>query len=401
MRVRPTTAYDHGMHLPQAETFKTDAIIAFGLAAISILQIVAERQSNEVSATRVAFAIVMVIAITAPMSMRRAAPTQVAIISSLFWIVDRVTANPVSTLGVFAVIIAHAIGSELPIRRSARFGGGFVLAHTAFTIVGATVQEDIGIVSVISTFGFLSAALALGQEVHKTRTYAARIEEPARKDEALRNQELEEGIRAERARIARELHDVVGHQMTVMTLQAAGANRMIDHDPARAHEALKTVEEAGHQAMAELRRLLSFLRTDHDDLDHDPQPGIGSIQDLIGQMRDSGLDARFAVEGERRHLPTGVSLSVYRIVQESLTNSLRHGGVQVTAEVVINFQSDAVELTISDNGDGAAHDLARVGGSGLGLIGIQERANLLDGTLEAGPRPGGGYRVRVRIPDAQ
>lgn len=398
MRIPGVMSYDHDMHLIRSETFKTDALLAVGLAALASAQIIFTPEIGNLSASRTALAVVMVFAVSLPMALRRAFPTQVMVVSSLFWIIDRFAGNPLSFSGVWTAFMAHAIGSEMNLRRSTIIGGGFVLFQTAFTGLGATLNSELGLVDVLSTLGFLTASLALGREVHKTRSYAARIEAQARLDEALRTQELEEGIRAERSRIARELHDIVGHQMTVMTLQAAGADRMIEHDPAQAREAMNTIEKAGRDAMGEMRRLLSFLRETSGDDGLVPLPNIPRIQSLIGQMREAGLDARLTFKGVRRPLAQGIELSVYRIVQESLTNSLKHGGAHVIADVTIDYQEAAVEVTITDDGDGAAHDLGHTDGSGLGLVGIRERATVLGGTFRAGPRKGGGYGVHVNIP---
>jgi len=394
-------SYDHDMYLFRSETFKTDALLAGGLGALASAQIVFGPESADLSTSRIVIAVVMVFAVSLPMAFRRAFPMHVMVISSVFWIIDRLAENPLSFLGVWTAFVAHAIGSEMNLRRSAIIGGGFVVFQTSFTAIGAVLSPDLGFVDVLSTLGFLTASLALGREVHKTRSYAARIEAQARLDEAVRTRELEEGIRAERSRIARELHDIVGHQMTVMTLQAAGADRMIERDPKKAHEAMNTIEKAGRDAMGEMRRMLSFLREDDDDGALDPQPTISRIQLLIGQMREAGLDARLTLKGVRRPLAQGIELSVFRIVQESLTNSLKHGGTRVTADVTIEYEDTAIDVLIVDDGDGAAHDLGRADGSGLGIVGIRERATVLGGTFQAGPRVGGGYSVHVNIPTNQ
>ncbi|VAW00179.1 hypothetical protein MNBD_ACTINO02-158 [hydrothermal vent metagenome] len=394
-------SYDHDMYLFRSETFKTDALLAVGLGVLASAQIVFGPETADLSTSRIVIAVVMVFAVSLPMAFRRAFPMHVMVISSVFWMIDRFAENPLSFLGVWTAFVAHAIGSEMNLRRSAIIGGGFVVFQTSFTALGAVLSPDLGFVDVLSTLGFLAASLALGREVHKTRSYAARIEAQARLDEAVRTRELEEGIRAERSRIARELHDIVGHQMTVMTLQAAGADRMIERDPKKAHEAMNTIEKAGRDAMGEMRRMLSFLREDGDDGALDPQPTISRIQLLIGQMREAGLDARLTLKGVRRPLAQGIELSVFRIVQESLTNSLKHGGTRVTADVTIEYHDTAIDVIIADNGDGAAHDLGRTDGSGLGIIGIRERATVLGGTFQAGPRVGGGYNVHVNIPTDQ
>jgi len=204
-----------------------------------------------------------------------------------------------------------------------------------------------------------------------------------------------EAVAAERAAIARELHDVVAHHMSVMVVQAGAARAVGARDPAAAAEALRQIEASGRTGLAEMRRLLEVLKAEEDGDGRAPQPGLAGLGELLDAMRASGLPVEAVVEGTPRALSPGVDLSAFRIVQEALTNSLRHAG-GASARVVVRYEPDALELEIGDDGPGPPEDPGASGGHGL--IGMRERVQLFGGELEAGPRQGGGFLVRARLP---
>ncbi len=201
-------------------------------------------------------------------------------------------------------------------------------------------------------------------------------------------------IAEERARIARELHDVVAHSISVMVLQARGGRRVLTSDPGDARDAFAVIEWTGQQALDEMRRLVSMLRSGDESLPLAPQPSLKALDALVDQVRAAGLPVQLAIEGEPRDLPPGVDLSAFRIVQEALTNALNHAG-PARARVVLRYRSDELELEIADDGTGAGGDAP---GSGYGLIGMRERVSVYGGELQAGQQPGGGYALRVRLP---
>jgi signal transduction histidine kinase len=204
-----------------------------------------------------------------------------------------------------------------------------------------------------------------------------------------------EAVAAERAAIARELHDVVAHHMSVMVVQAGAARAVGARDPAATAEALRQIEASGRTGLAEMRRLLEVLKAEEDGNGRAPQPGLARLGELLDAMRASGLPVEAVVEGTPRPLSPGVDLSAYRIVQEALTNALRHAG-GASALVVVRYEPDAVELEIGDYGPGPPEESQASGGHGL--IGMRERVRLFGGELVAGPRPGGGFLVRARLP---
>ncbi|MGZ4146280.1 MAG: sensor histidine kinase [Actinomycetota bacterium] len=199
---------------------------------------------------------------------------------------------------------------------------------------------------------------------------------------------------AERGRIARELHDVVAHHMSVMVVQAAAARAVGETDPAAAAEALRRVEESGRAGLAEMRRLLGLADGD-DRGEREPQPGLARLDELLDAMRATGLPVEAVVEGTPRPLPPGVDLSAYRVVQEALTNSLKHAG-GARARVVLRYEPNALDLEILDDGPGPAGEAAASGGRGL--IGMRQRVQLCGGAFAAGPADGGGFVVHARLP---
>ena len=202
-------------------------------------------------------------------------------------------------------------------------------------------------------------------------------------------------VSEERNRITRELHDVLAHSVSVMTVQASAVRRRLTPEQEREREALLTVEETGRQALAEMRRLVGIMRTEEETVALAPQPGLGTLPALVEQVRQSGLPVELRVEGDPVSLPPGIDLSAYRIVQEALTNTLKHAG-PARAWVAVRYVGDDVEIDVENDGrSGAESD-----GAGHGLVGMRERVAMCGGELHSGPRPGGGYRISARLPVA-
>jgi signal transduction histidine kinase len=257
-------------------------------------------------------------------------------------------------------------------------------------------------IAVFQTVPFV-LAWVLGDSMRTRRAYFAQLEERAARLEKEREAQAKVAVAAERARIARELHDVVAHNVSVMVVQADGAAYVLDSAPDQAKKALETISSTGRQALAEMRRLLGVLRTgEHKEAgEYVPQPDVEQIDDLVQQCRTSGLPVDFKVEGTPRPLPSGVELTAYRIVQEALTNTRKHGGPNTGASVRLVYFDDGLGLLVEDDGKGAPHELYEEGGAdgqGHGLIGMRERVGMVGGTLDAGPRPGGGFRISALLP---
>jgi signal transduction histidine kinase len=244
----------------------------------------------------------------------------------------------------------------------------------------------------------LAAAWTLGQGVRQRRARAAELEERAARLEREREEKARQAVIQERLRIARELHDVVAHSLSVIGVQAGAARLVLDADPnpPRAREAVAAIEATANQAMGEMRRALGILRdTEPSGAALAPLPGLGQLPALLGQLRMAGLPVGLTVAGPPQPLPTSIDLSAYRIVQEALTNTLKHAKAS-RAEVVVCY--GAGELTVEVTDDGRGTSPATAGTDGAGTIGMRERAALFGGELQVGPRPQGGYAVRVRLP---
>ncbi len=200
-------------------------------------------------------------------------------------------------------------------------------------------------------------------------------------------------LTAERARIAREIHDIVAHNVSVIVLQARGGRRALRRSPVEARQAFDSIESAGQQALVELRRLLGIAAAEGEAPALAPQPGLCNLDALVQGVRDAGLPVTVRIEGRPVELPAGVDLAAYRLIQEGLTNSLKHAG-DARATVVVRYQETAVELELGDDGRGTVGS----SGAGRGLVGMRERVSLYGGSMQSGDRPGGGYVITARLP---
>src|SRR5579884_2099928 len=236
---------------------------------------------------------------------------------------------------------------------------------------------------------FLAAAWFLGDSVGSRRAYVREIEEKAARLERERESEARRAAAEEQARIARELHDVVAHALSVIVVQAGAADDVFDSDPSRTREAVRAIDASARAALRDLRRVLGVLQI---ETEYEPQPGLDQLDRLVERVRATGIAVALEVDGAPRVLPAPVELSAYRIVQEALTNTLKHAGAR-RVDVRVAY-GDELRLEIADDGHGQANG----GGSGSGLIGMRERVAMLGGTVTAGSAPGGGYRVAASIP---
>jgi signal transduction histidine kinase len=237
---------------------------------------------------------------------------------------------------------------------------------------------------------FLVAAWLLGDSIRSRRAYVREIEEKAERLERERRTEARRAAAEEQARIARELHDVIAHALSVIVVQAGAADDVFEVDPKLAREPIRAIDTAARTALADLRRVLGLLQ---QDADYSPQPGLDGLDDLVARVRATGLQVALQMDGEPRRLPAAVDLSAYRIVQEALTNTLKHAQAE-HVRVHVRF-GDTLLLEVRDDGRGAADGDGR---NGSGLIGMRERVALLGGTLQTGPVGDGGYRVAASIP---
>ncbi|MEU9510034.1 sensor histidine kinase [Micromonospora sp. NPDC048170] len=268
-------------------------------------------------------------------------------------------------------------------------------------VTSAAAPPDELLAEVNSTYLVLNNLLigvvsySVGRAVHARRASTEALRERARAAEENQRSLAERAVADERRRIARELHDVVAHHVSVMGVLATGARRVLPRDPVAADGAIATIEETSRATLRELRRLLDVLRTDAEPAaDLAPQPGLAGIEALVEQVREAGLPVTLRVRGTPGALEEGVALTLYRITQEALTNTLKHAG-SATVQVLLGFDGGTVDVEITDTGRGPGPDGDRIG---HGLVGMRERVALYGGVLRTGARPGGGFRVSARIP---
>ncbi len=248
----------------------------------------------------------------------------------------------------------------------------------------------------VATWAALSVLWVVAVVIRIYRGSIERAERRAALFAADREARAREAVTEERARMARELHDSVGHALNVVVLHAGAAQRIIDKKPELAREALDSIETAGRQALGDIERMLGILRAPEEEACCDVTPGMGQLETLCGQVREAGLPVDLVVEGEARALPASLDLTAYRIVQEALTNTLKHAG-KTHATVTVRYEEAALGIEVLDEGRGVTPAAATVVG-GRGLLGMRERVATFRGELEAGPRPEGGFGVRARLP---
>ena len=313
------------------------------------------------------------------------APLVVAVGAFAFTFLDAAAAYNTETMFIVLLLASWAAGSLLDVRHA-------VPAFVAVLASGWTVfirAPDVPWTEVLWLSFPLTGVFAIAAASIRHSERARLAEERAE----LSEERAQRAVDEERNRIARELHDVIAHSVSVMTVQAGAVRRLLTPEQQREREALLTVEETGRQALTEMRRLLGVLRRSDETVALAPQPGLATLEHLVAQVREAGLPVEMRFEGEQIELPAGIDLSAYRIVQEALTNALKHAG-PARAWVVVRYGSDQVEVEVANDG------VSNGSGDGYGLIGMRERVALYGGNLTAGPRDGGGFTILARLPVA-
>lgn len=376
----------------------TDIFLSIGLFALSIGSVLAFDMNANPDIRRLdGIGVAMIALQTIPLLWRRNAPVTVLTITVVGFVIDRGLNYPASWAFIGISLAIYTIGAQLPPRRSLLVGGITIDIVLLWTAVGVFFADTVEPFALLSEIAVLGLPLLIGREAYHRQQRMIELERRAIRAEHEREQQAADAVATERVRIARELHDVVAHEITVMTIQSAGARRILDADPVQAHSAMESAEAAGHRALTEIRRLLGMLRTT-DPKATDPQPGMATIDRLVDQMNDAGLPTELTIKGEQRTLPLGIDLNAYRIIQESVTNTLKHGGPNVRAEIDITYSDHELAIEVCDDGRGASASHESAGDACQGLVGMHERAALLDGIVTAGPRPGGGFRVSAKLP---
>ena len=334
-------------------------------------------------------------AVALPLVARRRAPLPVLALVAAAFYADRAWGPPEagSLQGWIALNVAlYTVAAHC--RRARAIAGAAIVAALMLPFEIGPLVEGVRVANVVAEWLLVGGVWLLGRWVRQRRRGIHALEQHAERLEADRDARARAAVAHERARIARELHDSVAHSVSVMVLQAGAAEQVMTVAPDRARASLLTIQDTGREAIAELHRLLGLLRDPAVDASLAPQPSVARLDALLEQVRGAGLPVELIVEGEARRLPPGVDRSAYRIVQEALTNTLKHAG-PAHASVTLRYRPQALELEVLDDGRGVADDEDR---AGFGLVGMRERAALYGGALDAGPRSGGGYALRARLP---
>lgn len=389
---RISTAAAAGRDAVRRHPWWTDSALALVLTLISVTSAIVSRTHTGLPVQMLEVALVPFT--TAPIAFRRYQPMAVLTVTVsaavLILVLTRQAQFPV---GVLVALYTVASRCERPVAiRAAKW--------VALPIVVAVIVNNgphFG--KVIPELALFAIAWVLGDNIRTRRAYLAELEARAARLEREREEQAERAVIEERSRIARELHDVIAHNVSVMVVQASAGEELFETQPERARESLSSVAATGRAALAELRRLLGVIRSEAGHAPaapYAPQPGMEYLDALVRQVRETGLAVQLSVIGEPRELPEGVGLCAYRIVQEALTNTLKHAAAS-EAHVSVRYAPDALELQVLDDGRGAPLTNGDTSG-GDGLIGMHERVALFGGELSTRSRPDRGYEVRARIP---
>ncbi|MGZ4701390.1 MAG: sensor histidine kinase [Ilumatobacteraceae bacterium] len=302
-----------------------------------------------------------------------------------------------SVLGLPAL---YAVAAHAEHRRRAWWAIGVACASLMVTACVSVLDRPDGFayLQALSVVAFLIGAMAAGVLIRNRERIFVDTERRAAAAEADRLAEAQRAVARERSRIAREMHDVVAHGMSVVAVQAAAGREIVHSNPDKAAEVFARIEAVGRESLSELRRMLGVLRDGGDDeASLAPQPGMADIAGAVAQSSATGVATELVIDGQQQPLAPGIELAAFRIVQEALTNVRKHAGGSASAIVRISYEPDVLVIEVTDDGRGAATSLSGVG-TGNGLIGMRERVEVYGGQFTSGPRRGGGYAVRAALP---
>ena len=374
-----------------------DGVLGTGLFIVSVIGVFVETDSRETFARVDAIAIVLIACMTLPLVLRRIRPVEIFTVSLIALFAFEIRHYPDTPATIATIAALYSVAAHLSDRKRATITGatafiaisGFLMIGIARHEPGATFWNYIGNTVMFGT------AWVLGDNLFRRRERLIDLMHRAGELEHSRELETQAAVTAERSRIARELHDVVAHSLSVMVVQAGAARKVLPRDPQATVRALEQIEATGRESLTEMRRLLGVMRTD-ETIEHQPQPTIERIHELAAAEPD--LDVSVTVIGTQRIVPAAVDLSAYRIVQEALTNVRKHAKAR-NVTVDIEWTDEALQLVVRDDGRGASASLLQdTNETGHGIVGMRERAALVGGTLEARPQSGGGWCVNAMLP---
>jgi len=384
---RAATLIDRVKHLPP---LAVDAAIAAVVGLVTIVSVlVDDRNDHGVSLT--AAGVALLLAQCVPLVWRRRAPLAVMLVVVAAGVAYGIAELPDPAVLFGPTLAVYTLAAHCPRSVTVPWGiAGVVVGALALAVSRDADAADVA----VNYFVFVTAWVA-GDTVRGQRERVVLMD-------AQREEEARRAVADERVRIARDLHDVVAHHLSVIVVQAEAAQEVLAARPERAGQAMATVADTARSALGELRRVLGVLRSEGDDgADGDggraPQPDLDAVDDLVASVRQAGLTVAVRTEGEPRAVGGVVGVAAYRVVQEALTNVLRHAAAR-RAEVALDYGPDALVVTVSDDGRGAPGPSGADRPAGHGLAGMQERVTILGGSLDAGPRAEGGFAVRARLP---
>jgi signal transduction histidine kinase len=364
------------------------------LAVACVLELVIGRNSPGAPTTTLWFTVPAVALLVLPLFARRrfpfAAPAAYWLAAAAISYVDGLLIPFIGSLGVVGLATAFLLGN---LRDSRQAGIGLAVVLGSIVIVvdnipGSETASELIFIPLRFVFAWIA-----GYALRERSEQAEAAEERAARAEREREAAARVAVAEERARIARELHDIVAHAVSVMVLQVGAVRHQLPDTMAENRDALRSVERAGRTALAEMRRLLAAMRSEGDEVELGPQPGLDGLDSLLAEIGRAGLPVELHVDGDPFPLPRGIDLSAYRIVQEGLTNALKHSRAS-RADVTVSYQPHGLQLEVRDNGLGSATS----DGLGHGLVGIRERVTIYGGEMTAQTEPGGGFVLSTRLP---
>jgi signal transduction histidine kinase len=380
-----------------------DGTLALGLAAVTLIELATLRGSEGVSAADVGWTAAFMLIQTLPLTLRRRYSFAVfAVVGTASIVYDVANIQPDPNTAMFTSLLAVYSVSAYASRRLALAAA--VIVVSALVVLNAPpLVDDEDFASLLTQVALIGGAWVVGQNTRYRRRETELLAERAERVEREARERDRIAALEERDRLAREIHDVIAHSVSVIAVQAGAARAIAEQRPDRAREALASIEEVSRDTMVELRRALGAVRAPGDAAALAPTPGLQTLDDLAQKVRAAGVDVEIVLEGDLADVPASIDLSAYRIVQEALTNAVKHAG-PTTTHVLVHSDGERLEVTISDEGrrpgahpgsDGSAAGV--IPGGGHGLVGMRERVAMFGGTFEAGPA-GAGFSVRARFP---
>jgi signal transduction histidine kinase len=400
LRTRRSTG--DGLRRALSDPLVQDALIAALLTALSLVGLwnhlhldLPEGGTDARNRTLDALGVTLALLQTVPLLWRRVAPVTVLAVTALAMLLYFALGYFPSFASFGFLLALYTVAAH----RDRRISIPAAVASGAVVLLILVIsREPIEVDTIFAEGLVVGAVWFIGDGLRLKRSQVIVLEDRATRLERERAEAAHKAVAEERRVIARELHDMVAHNVSVIVAQSAAAQRVFDADPEEGRVALRSIEDSGREALVEMRRLLGLLRTDDDRLDvRHPQQGLGDIEALLSQVREAGLPVELRVEGTPRSLPAGLDLSAFRIVQEALTNVRKHAG-PASATVVIRYGGRSLDLTIVDDGWGVDVRDSDSLRARYGHLGMRERVGLFQGRLRVGPRRGGGYEVAASLP---